>query len=140
LAALNTENFVHQRNPEGVQASQLFISTVLPTYRGEATMSEPWFRGEGINVQPAKASGVENDIGDGMYLTDDPDVARWYAQDRAPNPIEQRVYSVRVVRAGMRVLDLTTDVRWRKMMNVPIPIQNADGSWNVHSGETFETT
>jgi hypothetical protein len=102
-------------------------------------MSENWFRGEGINVQPAKARGVTNDIGDGMYFTDDPDVARQYARERAPNLSEQRVYSVRVERAGMRVLDLTTDVRWRRMMNFPVPSQNADGSWNVNSGETFET-
>jgi hypothetical protein len=74
-----------------------------------------------------------------MYFTDDPDVARQYARERAPNLSEQRVYAVRVERAGMRVLDLTTDLRWRRMMNFPVPSQNADGSWNVNSGETFET-
>ena len=32
-------------------------------------MPETWYRGEGVNVIPAKPGGVANDIGDGMYLT-----------------------------------------------------------------------
>lgn len=80
-----------------------------------------WFRGEGVNVTPAKQGAVVNDIGDGMYLTDQLDVAKRYAQERAPQPGDQRVYSLRVEPSGMRVLDLTTDPRWRKMMDLPIP-------------------
>lgn len=93
-------------------------------------MSDNWFRGEGVSVQPAKVGAVINDIGDGMYLTDRLDVAKQYAQERASNPTDRRVYSVPVDRSGLRVLDLTTDMRWKKMMDMPIPSQ---------SGETIET-
>src|SRR6516165_4803351 len=93
-------------------------------------MSEKWFRGEGVSVEPAKAGAVTNDIGDGMYLTEQLEVAKQYAQERAPNPVDRRVYSVQVERSEMRVLDLTTDPRWKKMLDIPIPSQ---------PGETLET-
>jgi hypothetical protein len=86
-------------------------------------MPETWYRGEGVNVIPAKPGGVANDIGDGMYLTDKLEVAQQYAQERAPNPTDRRVYSVPVNRSGLRVLDLTSDPRWRKVLDTPIPSQ-----------------
>lgn len=93
-------------------------------------MSETWYRGESVSVTPAKAGGVVNDIGDGMYLTDKLQVAQQYAQERAPLPEDRRVYAVRVDGSEMRVLDLTKDPRWAKILNTSIPSQ---------PGETFET-
>jgi hypothetical protein len=43
-----------------------------------------WYRGEAIGVEPAKPGTTDlNDLGDGMYLTDDPEVAKDYAELRA---------------------------------------------------------
>jgi len=55
-------------------------------------MSDVWFRGEGSDVKPAQAGKVDNDIGDGMYLTDQLEVAKQYAHERSPNPDNQRVF------------------------------------------------
>jgi len=43
-----------------------------------------WYRGEAIGVEPAEPGTTDlNDLGDGMYLTDDPEVAKDYAELRA---------------------------------------------------------
>lgn len=79
---------------------------------------ETWFRGEGVGVAPSRAGGSLHDFGDGMYLTDSPEVARMYAATRAANPREQRVLAVSVDRASIgRVLDLSSDSRWDKFLN-----------------------
>lgn len=94
-------------------------------------MGEKWFRGEGLNVTPAKAGGVDNDIGDGMYLTDDVEVAKKYAAERATTVDGRRVYSVAVEPGGMRVLDLTKDARWQKFISSPMPPTDSSGKWST---------
>jgi len=94
-------------------------------------MSDIWFRGEGSDVKPAQAGKVDNDIGDGMYLTDQLEVAKQYAHERSPNPDNQRVYKVPVTPNGMKVLDLTTDPRWKKHMNFPMPPTDSSGQWST---------
>lgn len=94
-------------------------------------MSGKWFRGEGIGVIPAKAGGVDNDIGDGMYLTDKLEVAQQYAKERAPNVTDQRVYSVTTEAAGMRILDLTKDPRWQKHIKFAVPPSDSSGQWTT---------
>lgn len=94
-------------------------------------MADNWFRGEGVNVAPAKAGGVENDIGDGMYLTDKLEVAQQYAKERAPNVGDQRVYKVSIDPGEMNVLDLTKDPRWKKHMSFPMPPTDSSGQWST---------
>lgn len=94
-------------------------------------MSEIWFRGEGLSVIPAKAGGVTNDIGDGMYLTDKIEVANQYAADRATSLDDRRVYSLKLPPGGMRVLDLTKDARWQKHMSSPFPPTDSSGKWTT---------
>lgn len=78
---------------------------------------DTWFRGEGVGVAPATpGSTPAHDLGDGMYLTDNQDVAQRYAAMRSPDPAGQRVYSVSVPTGGLKVLDLTTDPRWKEYM------------------------
>lgn len=84
-------------------------------------MGDEWFRGEGVNVTPAPPGTVDNDIGDGMYLSDKIEVAQQYAVQRAPNPKDQRVYKLSLNWTGIRVLDLTTDARWKKHISFPMP-------------------
>jgi hypothetical protein len=90
-----------------------------------------WYRGEAVSKGLAKAGTVENDIGDGMYLTDNEKVAQQYAKERAPSVEDKRVYSVKV--KNLRILDLTTDVRWKK--HVSFPLNPA-----VANGDTIETS
>ncbi|MEZ5426664.1 MAG: hypothetical protein R2747_10390 [Pyrinomonadaceae bacterium] len=94
-------------------------------------MSSNWFRGEGVDVVPAKAGTVDNDIGDGMYLTDQLEVAKQYARERSPNPDNQRVYKIAVSPGEMKVLDLTTDARWKKHMSFPMPPTDSSGKWST---------
>jgi len=84
-------------------------------------MSGIWYRGEGVGVEPAEPGTVRNDIGDGMYLTDQLDVAKKYAFERASKPDDQRVYKINVDYGNMRILDLTTDVRWKNHIGYPTP-------------------
>ena len=101
-------------------------------------MSDTWFRGEGFDVKPAGAGNVDNDIGDGMYLTDKLEVAKQYARDRSPNPDNQRVFKVSVNQGEMKVLDLTTDPRWKKHMNFPMPPTDSSGKM-VNTGQPTQT-
>jgi Domain of unknown function (DUF4157) len=76
---------------------------------------ETWFRGEATGVVPIKPEGALHDFGDGLYLTDSPDVAGQYAMTRAGDkPLTARRLSVAIEpeRLG-RVLDLTQDIRWQ---------------------------
>lgn len=98
-------------------------------------MSDTWFRGEGFDVKPAGAGNVDNDIGDGMYLTDKLEVAKQYARDRSPNPDNQRVFKVSVNQGDMKVLDLTTDPRWKKHMTFPTPPTDSSGKWSTPEAE-----
>lgn len=51
-----------------------------------------------------------------MYFADTQKVAEQYASLRSPDPAGQRVYSVAIPLAGLKVLDLTTDPRWKLHM------------------------
>lgn len=93
-------------------------------------MGDLWYRGEAVGVPQAAAGTVSNDIGDGMYLTDQLQVAEQYARERTSNPADQRVYLSQGGQSGLKVLDLTKDPRWRKTMSMPLPGQ---------PGETLET-
>lgn len=98
-------------------------------------MSEFWYRGEGMSVEPASAGSVLNDIGDGMYLTDKIEVANRYAVERANRIEDRRVYSVKLSAVGMRVLDLTIDPRWQKHIRNPpiIEFQLKSGTASQYS-------
>jgi hypothetical protein len=86
-------------------------------------MDEMWYRGEAVNLAPARPGSTKAyDIGDGMYLTDRLDVATQYAKERAMEDVQaQRVYKVGVDRGSMRVLNLTTDARWKSFISTPFP-------------------
>src|SRR5262249_33273496 len=80
---------------------------------------ETWYRGEGTGVQPATPGGVGHDFGDGLYLTDDPAVAARYAATRAVSlkgstPLVTAATFERSLLG--KVLDLTTDVRWKQYL------------------------
>jgi hypothetical protein len=82
---------------------------------------ETWFRGEGAGVPPARPGGHLQDFGDGMYLTDSVEVAKIYAQRRAPRVEDQRVWMATLERKSLGiVLDLTLDSRWSRFMNEPL--------------------
>ena len=50
-------------------------------------MTDVWFRGEGVGVPTAKIGGVDHDLSDGMYLTNDIEVAKTYAREH-PEQVE----------------------------------------------------
>ena len=82
---------------------------------------ETWFRGEGVGVAPARPGGHLHDFGDGMYLTDREDIAKIYAQRRAPDVADQQVWMVQIERQSLGVvLDLTGDARWDQFMTAPL--------------------
>lgn len=79
---------------------------------------ETWYRGGAEGVGSASHGAVIHDLGDGMYMTDSPEVAQRYAQLRAgETPSTARAWSANVDRSSLgRVLDLTTDSRWQAHM------------------------
>jgi hypothetical protein len=98
---------------------------------------ETWYRGEAIDVKPASpGSTPPHDLGDGMYLTDSEASARAYAQLRSSGPVNQRVYSVKIDRSSLRVLDLTTDPRWQQHVK---PVEQYIKQANENYGRTFES-
>ncbi|HEY2015838.1 MAG TPA: hypothetical protein VGH38_20185 [Bryobacteraceae bacterium] len=100
-------------------------------------MSETWYRGEAVDDTPATpGSTAAHDLGDGMYLTDTQTSARAYAQLRSTDPDAQRVYAVSVDRSSLRVLDLTTDARWRQHVK---PVEGLIKQANENYGRTFES-
>jgi hypothetical protein len=102
-------------------------------------MSEEWFRGEAIDVEPARpGSTPAHDIGDGMYLTDSERSARAYAQLRTTDRANQRIYSVKIDRSSLRVLDLTTDPRWQQHVK-PVEQLLKLGTANENYGRTFQS-
>ena len=102
-------------------------------------MTDIWYRGEAIDVAPATpGSTPPHDLGDGMYLTDSEASAHAYAELRTTNPANRRVFSVQVDRAGLRVLDLTTDARWQQHVQPVEPILKT-GTANENYGRTFES-
>src|SRR5579862_3287570 len=82
---------------------------------------ETWYRGEADGVAPGRPGGAEHDLGDGLYLTDDEDIALQYAKTRAPGNKNYRVLEVTIDRETLgNVLDLTTDARWTGFMRRPM--------------------
>lgn len=99
-------------------------------------MGETWYRGEGIGVAPATpGSTPDHDLGDGMYLTDKVESATEYAKLRAPDARSQRVWSADINRQSLRVLDLTSDSRWRASLPMLEPLIK---SANENYGRIFK--
>lgn len=99
--------------------------------------SEIWYRGEGVGVARATpGSTAAHDIGDGYYLTDSVEAAKAYAKLRAPNYNDQRVFSVRINRSSLRILDLTNDPAWQKHVK---PVEAYIKQANENYGRTFES-
>jgi len=107
-------------------------------------MAETWFRGEAVGGPVSSPGGHIHDFGDGMYLTDRYDIAKMYAETRAPGQVNlQRVVAIQLNTAEMgRVLDLRTDPRWTAYFNGPGGKQALDiiktGRMNEFYGESFE--
>jgi hypothetical protein len=92
---------------------------------------ETWYRGEVAGAGPAQAGGHVHELGDGMYLTADEEIAWRYptlkrsdtpsGRSRVLDAQKHHVYEVKVKRSSLgRVLDLTIDARWQKMMRQPV--------------------
>jgi hypothetical protein len=75
-----------------------------------------WYRGEAKGGPASTPGGGSiHDLGDGVYLTSDPEVARTYADSRAKkqgHPENARAYYVKIDMTRLRALDLTKDPRW----------------------------
>src|SRR3954451_17564341 len=98
---------------------------------------ETWYRGEGVGVaRTTPGSTAAHDIGDGYYLTDSAEAARAYARLRAPNPADQRVFSVKINRSSLRILDLTNNPAWQKHVK---PIEPYIKQANENYGRAFES-
>lgn len=83
---------------------------------------EVYFRGQSSNHQPAKPGQYSMDYGDGLYLTSDRKTAEIYAEKRVAERGGVKVVTQVTVKAGElgRVLDLTTDVRWKTFIDTPL--------------------
>jgi hypothetical protein len=77
---------------------------------------EIWYRGEAVGVAQTPGKTNPHDFADGMYLTDQVEVATQYAELRSSDPNARRVWSVPIDTQGLKVLDLTTDPRWQKFL------------------------
>lgn len=77
---------------------------------------EIWYRGEAVGVAQGVGKTNPHDFVDGMYLTDQVEVATQYAELRSNDINARRVWSVPIDTQGMKVLDLTTDPRWQKFL------------------------
>ena len=98
--------------------------------------SETWYRGEGVGVaRTTPGSTAPHDIGDGYYLADSVEAAKAYAMLRAPNHADQRVFSVKINRSSLRILDLTKDPAWQKHVK---PVETYIKEANENYGRTFE--
>ena len=82
---------------------------------------EIWYRGEAVGVAQTPGRTNPHDFVDGLYLTDRPTVAVKYAELRTTDPSARRVWSVPIDTGTLRVLDLTTDPRWKKFMGPVAP-------------------
>jgi hypothetical protein len=92
---------------------------------------ETWLRGQGTGVAASSPGGAVHDLGDGLYLTNSPDVASQYASIRAASlkGSSPEVLSGNFERSDLgRVLDLTQNVQWQSFLS----------SKPVASGQTYE--
>ena len=78
-----------------------------------------WYRGEGLNIEPAQPGKVTHDFDDGVYFADTLAGAKPFAQ-RASDPAEQRLYQVKVDLDSIKVLNLSKDPRWTNYMKEPV--------------------
>jgi hypothetical protein len=81
--------------------------------------NEIWYRGEGVNIPPAKAGERTHDFADGLYFADTLDGAKPFAR-RAPDPANQRLYQVKIDLSSIKVLNLSMDKRWENYMKEPL--------------------
>lgn len=81
--------------------------------------NETWYRGEAVGVTQAPGKTNPHDFVDGMYLTDRVDVAIRYSETRSTDANARRVWSVQVDTSSLKILDLTKDARWQKLLNPP---------------------
>jgi hypothetical protein len=91
---------------------------------------ETWYRGEGAGVKPSSLGGAIHDLGDGLYLTDDPVIALEYAQTRASSLVGSTpsVTSATVERSLLgKILDLTTDTRWKQYLSEGVSTHTNEG-------------
>lgn len=91
---------------------------------------QTWYRGEAAGGPASKPGGGSiHDLGEGVYYTDDPNVAKRYADTRAGKlgkPETASAYSVAIDMSSMRVLDLTRDPRWSSFLRTPIGSQTPE--------------
>lgn len=85
-------------------------------------MSDKWYRGEMEGGKRSSVGGAIHDFGDGLYFTNDFEVAQMYADLRSTgNKNKARVYEVSIKRQELGiVLDLTQDSRWIKFMQTEL--------------------
>jgi hypothetical protein len=81
--------------------------------------TETWYRGEGVNISPAKSGAMTHDFADGLYFADTLEGAKPFAR-RADLPADQRLYQVRIDLGSMKVLNLSSDPRWANYMKEPL--------------------
>jgi hypothetical protein len=98
--------------------------------RGVSRTPETWFRGAGVWVEisghvdpgaPAQLGSFIHDLGPGTYLTDSQTAAASYAaRSASENATLAQVGQLSVERSALgRVLDLTTDQRWLRLLKEP---------------------
>jgi hypothetical protein len=114
--------------PESVSGKQLLAHELTHTLQQKNGVQakiiqrqiETWYRGEGTGVPPSSLGGAIHDFGDGLYLTNDPAVAKQYATTRAGS-LAGSTPSVTVATFQRsllgRILDLTTDLRWKQYLS-----------------------
>lgn len=80
-----------------------------------------WYRGEMEGGDRSTPGGSIHDFGDGLYFTDDLNVARLYASTRCPgNAALQRVYSVDIDDGELGILlDLRHNDGWTNLLQAP---------------------
>jgi hypothetical protein len=81
--------------------------------------NETWYRGEGVNIAPAKPGAMTHDFADGLYFADTLDGAKPFAR-RALDPADHRLYQVKLDFGSIKVLNLSTDPRWTGYMKQPL--------------------
>jgi hypothetical protein len=84
---------------------------------------EIWYRGEGVGVPRTTPGSTDpHDIGDGYYLTDNFESAKAYANLRAFDSADQRLFSVKINRSSLRILDLTNNRAWQEFVKPIEPL------------------
>lgn len=96
-----------------------------------------WYRGESTGAELAMHGGFVHDLGDGMYFTDDLQVAYVYANKRVKEAGGQgRVLRIELGNTQLgRVLDLRTDPRWASFVR---PIESHIRASNENYGRSFQ--